>query len=500
LNSLIDKIYQKEIQGVFVVDWSRLSRNEQDGFLIKEIFKKDGIRLFEPNQEIILKDDSTNLLYGIKILLSSYERKRISVNVKRNLETSVKNGKVGGGLLINYGFTKDENKMLVIDPIESKVVKLIYQLSLEGKGTKVISNYLNENNIPTKRMNVKNSSMMVKGEKKSTFIWRDSVVYNILTNPIYKGERQFSGKTYNSPQIIDKDVFNVVQDILSNRKHFKDTTNKYFYLLKGLIRCLKCESRFYGRKREDLSDNQYICSSQRYKDTYCGTRGINIDKLDDYVWGSVLSLPNDIRKHIESDTNPIYEGQLKRLKNWEDNVRKLHVKKEKLLNLYLEKDKGFELIKSHMDKIQSELEESNHIVRLIRKEIVFLEEKNEVVESILNILKLEKEEIYDNERKRRILQTLIKFISIDWIKKLNTHFIWIEFKIDNNTELMMGKKIKISYKKSGWSLRDNGTETEFLFRKMTHDLTKFPNVKNSDPYFGMRLNDKEFKEKHPFKD
>ena len=63
LNSLIDKIYQKEIQGVFVVDWSRLSRNEQDGFLIKEIFKKDGIRLFEPNQEIILKDDSTNLLY-----------------------------------------------------------------------------------------------------------------------------------------------------------------------------------------------------------------------------------------------------------------------------------------------------------------------------------------------------------------------------------------------------------------------------------------------------
>ena len=81
----------------------------------------------------------------------------------------MKNGKVGGGLLINYGYTKDENKMLVIDPVESKVVKLIYQLCLEGKGTKVISNYLNENNIPTKRMNVKNSSMKVKGKKKINF-------------------------------------------------------------------------------------------------------------------------------------------------------------------------------------------------------------------------------------------------------------------------------------------------------------------------------------------
>lgn len=499
LNLLIEKIYNKEIQGVFIVDWSRLSRNQNEGFLIKEILKKDSIRLFEPSGEIILTDDSTDLLYGIKILLSSYERKRISLNIKRNLETNVRNGKVGGGLLINYGYTKDENKMLIIDPIESEVVKLIYKLCIEGKGTRVISNYLNEHNIPTKRMNVKNSSMNVKGKKKSDFLWRDSVVYNILTNPIYKGERQYSGKTYFSPKIIDKEVFDLVQEILSRRKNFKDTTNKYFYLLKGLIRCLECESRFYGRKREDLSDNQYICSSQRYTKTFCGTRGININRLDDYVWNSILTLPNDLRNHISDEGgNKFSEENNKKLLILNNELKKLYRRKDKLLLLYTEKDIGFELIKKNLNEILTKTEKIKQTIRLINKTMDLTSNKNHIVDYINSIIKLKEGEVYNEENKQRIIRNLVTFIGIKWNKKSNIHFIWIEYKIDKMTEFLMRKNIKVKYKKSGWRFKEDGTDTKILFRRIYPDISKYPKIDMKKEIFGLRINDKDYIEDNPF--
>ena len=499
LNKLFEKIFLEELQGLYIVDWDRLTRDETVGFVIKKTLKDSKIRVFDSNGEINLNDESQELLVGIKILLSSFEIKRLKVRIKRNLERGVIEGRVGGGNLINYGYTKGENKQLIIHPIESETVKLIYKLCLDGKGTKVISNYLNENKIPTKRMNVKNSKLKVKGKDKTIFLWRDSVIYNILKNPIYKGERLFKGKTYSSPKIIEKEEFDSVQKVLTERKHFKDTTNKYFYLLKGLIHCIECNSRFYGRKREDLSDNQYICSSQRFKDTNCGTRGFNIDKLDNYVWNSVLSLPDEIEKLISDEDDPLYKKQLERLSKLETNLKTLYIKKDKIVNLYTEKDIGFDLIKSNLDIISKQVEEHNHKIRLLKKEISYTSNKDEIISYIKEQLKFKKSELNNPEFKQKIIRSLVKHIGIKWNNKEKIHFIWIEFKIDKQTQYLIGKKIKLNYKTMGWRLQNDNMETEFLFRKISPDISNYPKVDLTKDFFGIRLNDKDYKEKKSFK-
>ena len=53
----------------------------------------------------------------------------------------------------------------------------------------------------------------------SVFLWRDSVIYKILTNSIYKGERLFVGKVYNSPVIISPEIFDSVQLLLKKRNY-----------------------------------------------------------------------------------------------------------------------------------------------------------------------------------------------------------------------------------------------------------------------------------------
>jgi DNA invertase Pin-like site-specific DNA recombinase len=356
LNKLMDDIFTEEIDSVYVVDWDRFTRVEEIGVVLKNTFQNNNIRVFENGNEIDLNDENQSLLLGIKNLLSSYEIQKLKVRIKRSLERNVIEGKVGGGKLINYGYTKGENKKLVIDEYESEIIRIIFQKCIGGSGTKMISEFLNENKIPTKRMRLEHSGLKVKGRLKEEFIWRDSVIYSILTNPIYMGERRYKGKLYKCPSIISKEEFELTQITLKERKNFKDTTNKYFYLLKGLVFCLECENRFYGRKREDLSDNQYICSSQRYKGEFCGTRGINIDKLNNHVWESVKNLSNEVRKIIDDDIHPLYEKQLERLTNSKEYIRKLERRKERLIELYTDEEKENILVEyftKYPDQIKS---------------------------------------------------------------------------------------------------------------------------------------------------
>ena len=498
LDLLMTKIFLNEVKGVYVVDWDRFSRDDKVGFVLKTTFRDNGVKVFDSNGEINLHDESQELLLGIKILLSSYEIKRNKVRIKRSLERGVIEGRVGGGSLINYGYTKGENKKLIIDEFESEVIQLIFNMSVEGSGTKVISNYLNDNGVPTKRMRIQSgSSLKVKGKKKTHFVWRDSVVYSILTNPIYMGQRRFKGSFYPSPVIIKKEQFEVVQQLLKERKHFKDTTNKYFYLLKGMVHCLKCHNRFYGRKREDLSDNQYICSSQRYSDTYCKTRGINIDYLNNYVWDSILKLPNEIRGLIEDDILPLHKRQVKRLKSLNVELKKLHSKKDKLLELYTEKDSGYELIKGHLDKIVDRVGQIKEKIRLLKKEISLTSDKDEIIRYVEGHFVGESNP--DDEYKQRVIRSLVKFIGIKWFPQINEHCIWIEYKFDKHSVYRLGRNSILKYKKQGWRMSLEKNDTKLLFRKISPDISKYPKLNLDKDFFGIRLNDKGYLEDNQFR-
>ena len=137
-----EKVFLDEIDGVFVVDFDRLSRDFNESFTIREQFKKHNVRLFDTNGEISLFDETHSLLLNVKSLLGDFEIQRTRTRIKRNLERNALDGKVGGGNLLNYGYRKGKDKRFEIDDIESEVVKLIFALCIQGMGTKVISNYI----------------------------------------------------------------------------------------------------------------------------------------------------------------------------------------------------------------------------------------------------------------------------------------------------------------------------------------------------------------------
>jgi len=491
----------KRIDGVFATAIDRLSRNEAHSFAIKSTLIQKDIKYFEIGGEKDLKDKTTNLMVGVEMLLANFERNRTVERVLRGLEESVIRGRVNSGSMQNYGYRKGDDKLLIIDEVEAVIVNEIFEMSLKGMGVKRICNELNERGIPTKRMvGDKVITMQVRSKKKDHFIWRDAVVYRILTNSIYKGERNFRGKKYPSPIIVDPILFDSVQIELKRRKHFVNTKNKHFYLLKGLIICGKCTGRYFGKKRDDLSDNQYTCGSQRYKSEFCGNRGINIDKLNDFVWKSLLKLPEDLRIHSIDDKDKYSSGILKKIKQLEDkkfkNDKAIEVFKRLVLlgdSTFNEFEKDVVIAVKENEKITDQIRLSRLQLSKISNQETLINHLEEKFDSLKNI------DINDAD-KQSLIRAYVHTILIQWVPKINQHIISIDFVLDNKSELMYEKTIEVKYNKSGWRFDEN--EIVYRFRKLTHQVKVKnegqPNqrieISENQEGFGMRLNDKNYKE------
>lgn len=431
LKSMMEDIASGSIGAVWVFAEDRLSRaGIIETTAIKTIFKENKIRYFENETEIDLHDINVSLLSDIKTLLAQFESAKTGARISADLKANIEKGKVSGGPLITFGYTKDANKMLVIDEDERPVVEYIYKLALEGKGTKVIAGILDKEGILTKRGRVDvGKSMMVKGQKKETFLWRDAVVYRILTNPIYKGKRLYKGVEYDCPAIVSEITYDMVKQKLSTRNQFKDTTNKYDYLLKGMLHCQVCGGRFYGHKRANGKDNTYICNSQRYSGEWCGNKGINIDWLDEFVIDYVNRLETTTeRAFTEASKDSVKSRKLKDFKNTESEIANVDKRISNLIIMIETEDIDPSVFKSRLQQLNDEKSKLLSILENIKHEIGVFNHKDQIQRYI-------KETVSDFKKlktkadKKLALQNIIDRINIRWNGV--AHVISVFYRLDN---------------------------------------------------------------------
>lgn len=462
-------IIKPEFEGLYIVDFDRVSRNEMQFPVIKHHFAENEIIIFDKGQKIDLSDSHTSLLVSIKGSLAAYEIAKLKERIKRSLERSVIDGKAGGGPVLNYGYTKGKDKKLIVDEEESKIVSEIYDMAIQGMGSKRIAKELNERKIKTKRAKNESGKLKIRGVLTSEFVWRDSTIYRILTNSIYCGERNFSGKVYSCPSIVSTEKFKLVQEILKERKHYVNTTNKYDYLLKGLILCPTCKNLFFGRKREDLSDNQYICASQRNSE-FCGNRGINIDKIEKIIWNSILELPDKIQSLL-IDKNAEYVDAV------QEEINKSN---KKIESLNIEFDNLMGQVKRNPNlslNIQKYLDETNEKLRLETQNLQDKERQFELStqhQSLVDTLRkqinpLKKKKI-SFEEKQRVVRSLISFIIVKWSEQRGEHLIWTFFRITELSDLKIQGLSKISYEKSGFLYREKQIAYEFRMGNLKTEI------------------------------
>jgi site-specific DNA recombinase len=470
------KKLEPECGAVYITDFDRISRDDVVFPTIKQHFVENDIIIYDNGEIVDLKDPTTNLMVSIKGSLASFEIKKTRERIKRSLERSVIEGKSGGGPLQNYGYKKDKDKKLIINNEEAEIVKTIYSLAIQGMGTKKIAEFLNGKEIPTKRNNSSKGKMTIKGKVKNSFEWRDSVIYRILTNPIYCGERIFKKKIYPAPSIISKKEFDYTQNILKQRKNFKDTTNKFHYLLKGLIICPNCDSFFYGRKRDNLRDNQYICSSQRYK-TFCGNRGINIDRLDNIIWSYVIDLPDNIQKLVVENNDKYMSDLLARIEKLKGYILTQELRKDKILEQIIRNERLEQVLQSNLDNTAEKIEVSKQKLSKLEREF----EMGANHGNLINILKSQIEPFKNKTLtipdKQKVLRSLISFVVIKWIEKIGQHIIFVQFKISDLSDLTIQGIAEVNYEKLGFHYKEKKINYQFRIINPKTEIKKLVNGK-----------------------
>lgn len=473
---LIQDIELKEITHVFAYDQSRIERDNVVWNSIWLLLQQHNVKLyFHLGGEFNFSSPDTFLSSNVLSIFNSFFVKLTKQKVVNALQKNVETGKVHASP--PYGYTKDSNKLLIIDKEEAKIVERIYEMSLEGKGTDKIAEILNLEEIPTAysklekggiyKVRDKYNPNLITEKKKSDAKWRGRTIQGIIKNTIYKGQRFWRGNYYHAPAIFDEVYWQKVNENLQKNRNNTGKKVEHKYLLRGIIKC-NCGRNMYGRSRVNKRDHTYVCSSRRYKGENCGNRAINIDKIENLIWEHFF-IKDELLKLLNEASN-----------SGDSVLEKLLIEKEILEKRFQDSEKGRQNLMKFiaggvitMDDAKTQLEQIKNDSSKIRIEISDIEFRIANLKDFESLVIETKEDFKqytletDFEVKRNLVHKYIEKIVVaykDTPEFPNSYYLLIEFK----NEIVQEKYIFDA--KSGfiYSLRDQavkklvGTELQYI--------------------------------------
>ena len=191
---MMEMVQNDCINCIIVKDLSRLGRNYiETGKYIDKIFPMAGVRFISVNDNYDSCrgfNDADQIVIPFKNLINDSYCRDISMKIRSQLDIKRKNGKFIGAWA-GYGYKKDPNDKthLIIDEPAAEIVKLIFNMKLEGYSASKIADYLNEMGVLTPLQYKRSLGMNCnvgywKGDNPH---WVSPMVGRILKNELYIG-------------------------------------------------------------------------------------------------------------------------------------------------------------------------------------------------------------------------------------------------------------------------------------------------------------------------
>ena len=177
IQKMLEEVSAGIYAGVLVVDLERLARgNGADQAYISQVFQYSSTKIVTPSKTYDPSNEFDEEYFEFGLFMSRREYKTINRRLIRGRDSSASEGKYISSIA-PYGYQKvklpnEKGFTLEPHPDEAPHIKMIFEMFLNHAGTKVIANYLNDNNVPTRH-----------GD-----LWTYSTITNIITNPVYMGK------------------------------------------------------------------------------------------------------------------------------------------------------------------------------------------------------------------------------------------------------------------------------------------------------------------------
>ena len=292
---LIEDCKKGKVDRILCKSVSRFSRNVTECQRFVELLRSMNIVVEFEKENIRTDDPTSNLLFALMCSIAQDESRSISENVRMGIQAKYKRGE----------FNLGSNRILGYDTVNGKltpnedawIVKMIFDLFLEGKTFKQISEQLCEAGASRKR-------------GKGSFT--PSNIHYILHNETYVGDkllyknpprdfitkRKLWASEYQSyyleddhEPIVDRKTWEAVQDKLRVRDDLKEKGlsnrgNKAHFMF-GRIKCGECGDYYtrrtfpeYARDENGKRKNYkaWVCKGKR-KGNHCENRCIREEEL-----------------------------------------------------------------------------------------------------------------------------------------------------------------------------------------------------------------------------
>ncbi len=220
--AMIDLIENNPGSILFVWKLDRLARNPVDEGKIKWLLQQKVIAKIITPERIYSPEDNA-LISAVEFGMANQYTRDLKANVKRGMDTKLKNGGWIGRCPYGY-LNKQADKKIVIDEKASPyAIKLFTLFSSGGYTLKDISKILYDEGFRTPGGNKVHAS----------------VLYKTINNPFYTGIMVSSGKHYqgNHQPLISKELFDQCQNILHGNRSKKQ---KHLFPLRGFMTCPDC--------------------------------------------------------------------------------------------------------------------------------------------------------------------------------------------------------------------------------------------------------------------
>lgn len=307
----------------------------------------------------------TRQIYG---LTNEWYCEDLSRNIRSVFRQKMKAGQFLGSFA-PYGYLKDpeDGHKFIVDEYAAKVVNMIYDLALEGYGSKVITHMLEDKGIdnPTVYKKKQGNYANIKAEEFSVKynFWSTTTVNRILANDTYLGtltqgrwekisykdkkvvetskDRWVVIKNHHAP-IISQDKFDRVQKMKGHRR--RTAAAGKVHKLAGKLRCADCgsslvKSGYTNHKMEDWNLRCQLANKSRKK--LCTNHVIRYSVIERIVLDNIRALVNGVlenqgRKEQLSQVLNRFTGsytRMEELRKERDNYRDRKTVLERKLSL-----------------------------------------------------------------------------------------------------------------------------------------------------------------------
>lgn len=402
---------------IFVKNSSRLART-LDIISVIEKLRQKGVYIHFEDLGRSTENTTDDLVLSILSSVDANFSKDLSAKVLFGNRVSASKGKIRLKELYGYDFNKEENTLRVISE-EAEIVKKIFELRANKKGSKQIYNYLKENGIKTRR----------GGDFLTNAITR------MLQNPIYCGkvtrnkwdcrtvgvgqsrilkprEEWIVQETDRIDRIIDDELFDKVQELIKQSTAPNIGKGKYQGRTEfaSKIYCDVCGAKYTKNseivKSKDgtkIKREWYNCGTKK-RDGVSACNSKNIQLLD---------LEKEVEKYLAKGYYKKYTKALLKectnaLEKEQDNIKNREINDEEITRLNDE----LELLNSKMQKLIDSFLDSDDESE--NTKMIFNNTKTKIDTKIKNIEKHLMElnrSVEDRDRLINEIKGMIKFIS-----------------------------------------------------------------------------------------